>query len=120
MSEIWVRLAVVVGALALAFVIAMVVRGKTRRRPVVIDAAGLRPGVYLFSSATCLDCQPARAAMEAVMGPGGYTEIVWDEQQGPFHDLGIEAVPTTVIVAENGSATMFPGVPDSALNRLGP
>ncbi len=120
MSEIWVRLALIVGALTLALVVAMVVRGKTRGRPVVIDASGLRPGVYLFSSETCLDCQPARAAIDAVMGPGGFIEISWEEQPGPFHDLGIEVVPATVIVSENGSAAMFPGMPDRALRGLGP
>lgn len=120
MSEVWVRLAVILGALILALVATVAIRGTTRGRPAVIDAGGLRPGVYLFSSATCLDCQSARAAIDAGMGPRGFVEIKWEEEPGPFHDLGIEVVPTTVIVSDDGSAEVFPGMPDKALKGLGP
>jgi hypothetical protein len=120
MSEVWVRLALILGALALALVTTVVLRGMTRGRAIVIAAAGLRPGVYLFSSATCLDCESARAAIDTRMGPGGFVEIKWEEEPGPFHDLGIEAVPTTVIVHDDGSAEVFPGMPDKALEGFGP
>ncbi|MDP9145813.1 MAG: hypothetical protein M3N43_14185, partial [Actinomycetota bacterium] len=95
MSEVWVRVVLILGALVGVLVVSVAMRGMNRGRPVVIAAAGLRPGVYLFSSATCLDCQSARAAIDAVAGPGGFVEINWEEQPGPFHDLGIEVVPST-------------------------
>jgi hypothetical protein len=120
MSEVWVRLALILGALTLALVATVVMRGMTRDRPAVIDAAGLRPGVYLFSSATCLDCQSARTAIHARMGPGGFVEIKWEEEPGRFHDLGIDVVPTTVIAHDDGSAEVFAGMPDKALKGLGP
>jgi hypothetical protein len=67
-----------------------------------------------------VDCQSARAAIDARIGPDGFIEIKWEEEPGAFNDLGIEVVPTTVIVSDDGSAEVFAGMPNKALKGLGP
>ena len=84
------------------------------------EAGGLGPGVYLFSSSTCADCVPARARLVEDLGPAGFVELSWESEPGLFAELGIDAVPCTVIVSEAGEATRFPGMPDGALERLDP
>jgi hypothetical protein len=37
-----------------------------------------------------------------------------------FKDLGVDAVPATLIVGESGSSTLYPGRPDFALAALSP
>jgi hypothetical protein len=120
MSDVWVRLILVAGALVVVLVVTLLLRGRSGVRPIPIEAAGLGPGVYLFSSSACLDCAPARRAIEQALGATGFVEIRWEEAPGVFHDLGIGAVPATVVVWVDGSAMLFPGMPEEALSRFNP
>jgi hypothetical protein len=119
MNEVWLRLAIVIGAV----VVSLLIVAMLRRRPAVSgsrDGGALGPGVYLFTSSTCADCVGARERLEDVLGSDGYLEIGWEDDPGLFTHLGIDAVPCTVVVGVDGSASLHPGMPDGALGGLNP
>jgi hypothetical protein len=119
MSEVWLRLVIVVGAVALSLLIILAIR----RRPghsEAGDGRGLDPGIYLFTSATCSDCEGARARLEDMLGSTGYIEIRWEDEPSLFTRLDIDAVPCTIVVGDDGSASVHPGMPDRALRGLNP
>jgi hypothetical protein len=93
-----------------------------RQRPGAVESDNglLGPGVYLFTSSTCADCVAARQDLVDNLGGGAFTEIEWERDPEAFTRAGIDVVPTTVVVAEDGTATRFPGKPDSALSRFNP
>jgi hypothetical protein len=119
MSEVWLRLGIVAGLLLISVVVIVWLR----RRPaesVAVDEGGLGPGVYLFTSSTCADCAGARRRLQDALGASGFVEIEWEQEPGLFAGLGIDAVPCTVLVADDGSASKYPGMPDRALEGLNP
>jgi hypothetical protein len=120
MSEVWVRLALVVGGLVVASAVVVAMRAIERRQPKAIDAHELAAGVFLFSSGTCLDCVPSRERLLAALGPNGFVEVKWEEEPERFRRLGIDTVPATVVVSADGSAKLFAGVPKDVDNWLGP
>jgi hypothetical protein len=118
MSEVWLRVGIVAGGTLLVVLVAVILRRPGPRE--TGEAGGLGPGVYLFSSSTCADCVPARASLIEQLGSSGFVEIRWESEPGLFAELGIDAVPCTLIVSETGEATRYPGLPDRALERLDP
>ena len=119
MSEVWLRLAIVAAGTVVVLGVALVLR-RPAAHPVTTKTKALAPGVYLFSSSTCVDCVAARARLVDALGPTGFVEIDWEDDPGTFAEFGIDAVPCTVIVSEEGMATRFPGMPDRALEELSP
>jgi hypothetical protein len=115
MNEVWPRLGIVVAALIVALFVVMALRRRSGPSSASVAADGLLPGVYLFTSSACTDCTAARDRLESMLGPSGYVEIEWESEPDLFHDLGIEVVPYTVVVAGDGSATRHPGMPGPAL-----
>jgi hypothetical protein len=121
MNEIWARLAWVLGAVVVAVAAILIQRAVTgRRRPVPVQQTTLGAGVYLFTSATCPDCETARRLLAGGIGPSGFVELSWEDRPEVFQDLGVDAVPATLIVGESGSSTLYPGRPDFALEVLSP
>ena len=55
-----------------------------------------------------------------MLGSAGYNEIEWENEPGLFAELGIDAVPCTVVVGDDRSASVHPGMPDRALRGLNP
>ena len=84
--------------------------GKGGRRLGKVD---LNPGVYLFGSATCLSCQPARDRLRRSVGDR-LIEVGWEGHQKQFEELSIDEIPTTVIVDSRGQARAYPGTPPDA------
>jgi hypothetical protein len=119
MSEVWLRLVIVVGAVAISLLIVFAIR-RLPRRPAPGDGRGLDPGIYLFTSATCADCEGAKARLADLLGSAGYVEIRWEDEPGLFTRLDIGAVPCTIVVSDDGSASVHPGMPDRALRGLNP
>jgi hypothetical protein len=118
MNEVGLRLAIVVGVALLSLIVVAVMR---RRRVVsALDRGGLDPGVYLFTSSSCSDCAGARARLQEVLGSSAFNEISWEDDPGMFTQLGIDAVPCTVVVGDDGSASIHPGTPDRVLRGLNP
>jgi hypothetical protein len=119
MSEVWLRLVIVGGAVTLSLLIMLAIRRRPGR-PGAGEGGGLDPGIYLFTSATCADCEEARARLADMLGSAGYIEIRWEDEPGLFTRLDIGAVPCTVVVGDDGSASVHPGMPDRALRGLNP
>lgn len=121
MSDDWARVAIVVAVLASAGLGAFLLSRRSRSAPFHPPVAHTTPaGVYLFSSTACAGCESARRTIVERLGPTGFVEIVWEEKPGWFTDLGVEAVPSTLIVTDDGVATVFPGQPGRALRALDP
>lgn len=120
MSEIWLRLAVVAGVVLVAVALGSVLRAMRRDRPMVIDPGGLRPGVYLFSSRECLDCEPSRDQLVDALGEDGFVEVKWEEEPERFREHGITGVPATIVVGDDGSGTLISGAPGAAVRRFNP
>ena len=120
MNEVWIRLFLVAGALVAALAVVALLRTRVRERPETIASVGLSPGVYLFTSAACLDCAPARQSLLDALGAGGFTEISWESGPETFDELGVTAVPATLIVRGDRDAKLYPGQPTAVLRLLGP
>ena len=120
MDELWARIGLIVGALGVAYAVTVILRARAAGSPISLEATGLAEGVYFFSSSACPDCRQARARLEDGLGESGFTELRWEESPGVFHELGVAAVPATLLVDADGSGTLYPGHPDKALVRLGP
>ncbi|MGH8948094.1 MAG: glutaredoxin family protein [Acidimicrobiia bacterium] len=119
MTELWLRLAIVIAAVALSLLIIVMMRRRPGRSETG-DVGGLDPAVYLFTSATCVDCAGARARLTDLLGSVGYVEIRWEDEPGLFTRLGVDGVPCTVVVGGDGSASLHPGMPGRALRVLNP
>ncbi|MEA1902065.1 MAG: hypothetical protein U9N56_00905 [Actinomycetota bacterium] len=120
MDEVLARLALIAGALVVAWLASLAMRRRSVGSPRRIESTGLVAGVYLFSSSACPDCGPVRRLLDEALGEAGYVEMSWEEQPGMFHDLGITGVPATLVVDQDGAAVVWPGKPDRALGTLGP
>jgi hypothetical protein len=118
MNEVALRLALVVGVVLLSLIIVVVMR----RRPVVsaLDRGELDPGVYLFTSSDCSDCAGARARLGELLGTSSFIEISWENDPELFKQLGIDAVPSTLVVGDDGSASIHAGMPDRVVRGLNP
>lgn len=118
MSDFAVR-AAIVGAIALVVLVVVWARRFTPARGSRRDTV-LEPGVYLFSSRSCLECDPARERLMEHFGRDGFVEVAWESDRRLFEETGIEAVPTTVLVAASGSTDFVEGVPGSVLEAFSP
>lgn len=117
MDDIWLRVTVIAGVLAIAGLVVIVQRQRAQAPVRAIGSTGLEAGVYFFSSATCSSCEAAREKLDAAMGEDGYTEFVWENEPDPFTDLKVNAVPAVLIVRD-GRGRLYPGQPDRALLHL--
>lgn len=118
MDEVWLRIGLILGALAVAASIALIQRRRARSPVRSVEARGFDPGVYFFSSSACPTCSQARKKLNAALGDKGYIELVWEEEPGVFDDLGVDAVPAVVVVREDGRGKLYPGQPERVLSLL--
>jgi hypothetical protein len=51
------------------------------------------------------------------IGTDGYTEFVWEREPDLFDEVGIDAVPATLIVSGR-LGRIYPGQPDGAFESL--
>ncbi|MGI9609803.1 MAG: hypothetical protein ACR2NL_05870 [Acidimicrobiia bacterium] len=120
MDETAVRLAVVAGALLVAAAASQMMRMSGRGKTRSVADANLASGVYLFTSSACSGCTQARRRLTDSLGADRFVEVGWESEPGEFHRLAITAVPATLIVQDDGSASLYPGKPDKALKSLSP
>ena len=118
MDEIWVRLALIAGALGITFVVILILRFRAKA-PRRLESTGLNVGVYLFTSSACPDCGPARDKLSEKLDDG-FVEMKWEEEPAVFEELGVSGVPATLVVEADGSGTLFSGQLEKVINRLGP
>jgi hypothetical protein len=101
------RLGVVAVIILLVVLVSIVFRRRPPRRSRRIDATGLGPGLYLFTSHGCDSCGRAR---ERLARRGfTYTELSWEEKPETFEGLGIDAVPSLVAVGRGGTGRWWRG-----------
>lgn len=120
MDDVWGRAGLLLGALAVGAIVSFVQRRRSRRPFRAVQATDLAPGVYLFSSSTCSTCKTARTRLEERIGAGKYTELVWEEDPGPFQALGVDAVPSVLFVAAGGRGRLYVGGVEPALAAVDP
>lgn len=121
MGEVETRLAWVFAAVLIGLLITLLLRRRpARRQPVTVRQTKLGTGVYLFTSASCPDCEAARLLLLETIGPDGYSEMSWDSDPEIFRELGVDAVPATLIVSPKDGSVLYPGRPDRALEALSP
>ena len=77
-----------------------------------VDAAGLgeEPGVVIFTSTDCANCEKARRVIGSLDVP--IREVTWELEPSVFEDRGVEAVPLTAVVDASGRVEyLTAGVP---------
>ena len=114
MNDVWLRAALVAGALVIAGLIALISRRGANARVQIVQGTSLDPGIYFFSSATCATCEQARAMLDSKLGPKGYAELAWERHPEVFTRHGVEKVPAVMIVDDAGRGRIRFGVPDRA------
>lgn len=120
MDETTLRLVLIGSSLAVALGVVGVLRSRGDRRVRRLRVASLDPGVYLFTSATCAECEPARRRMVELRGEGGYVELGWEGRPELFTELGVDQVPSTLVVGGDGRARLYPGVPARLVDIVDP
>lgn len=111
--NLWWRLAVV--AIAAGVVALVVAFARYRRRPSVsvVEVSSLDPGLYLFTSSECSTCERARERLESFALD--FEEISWQRASAVFERVGIDAVPSLLLVSPPGEGRLWRGrVPDRA------
>jgi hypothetical protein len=114
MNELWARVFLVAGILAITAAIAFIQRRRTASARTV-SARGLAAGVYFFTSATCSTCDRARDSLDDRLGRDGYTEYSWERDPEAFAEHRIDQVPAVLIVGDGGRGSLHLGQPDKAL-----
>ncbi len=120
MDETLLRVGLVSGALSVAAMAALIQRARAKDLARHAEAGRLAPGIYLFTSRSCADCGPARTMLAERLGDAGFREFAWESHPEIFDDMGIDAVPATVVVDPRSRATVYPGLPTGALGDVGP
>ena len=111
MAEVWLRAGLVVGVVLAAAAVTWSLRRRAAIPVRRIDVSGLEAGVYFFSASTCDTCEAARQALREIAAPAGFTEFAWEQTPEKFAELGVEAVPATLVVPTEGEATLHTGMP---------
>jgi hypothetical protein len=115
MNELWLRVALVAGALVIAGVIAMITHRRAIEGVRVVRVTHLDPGVYFFSSASCSTCEQARAKLDSALGGSGYTEFAWEQHPETFAEYGVDQVPAVMMVDDARRGRISFGQPELAL-----
>ena len=118
MDDLAIRLAIVTVAAVGAFALVRTA-GSRETRPRSVETGDLNPGVYLFTSSTCGDCDTARLSLQAALDTHGFDEIRWEDDPETFERLGVGAVPATLVVRP-GSSLLYLGLPEAAIRSLNP
>lgn len=101
------RIAIVLGVVAVVAIVVIVARMRPLTRVRRIEAAGLGRGVHLFTSQDCGSCVDARELLR--QRADDFTEWTWGADPEVFERVGIDAVPSVVVVAEDGTARWHRG-----------
>jgi hypothetical protein len=116
MNEVWARLLLVAGLLAIAGAIALIQRKRPASASRTVPARGLAAGAYFFSSTTCSSCDRARDKLNSRFGEDGYIEFSWERDPEAFDTHRIGQVPALLIISEGGRGRLHLGQPDKALD----
>ena len=118
MDELWVRLILLGGAIASALLVGWYLPRRNNQPVRRLRNVSLEPGVHFFSSSTCDACAGAREQLVGALGRDGFTEHEWATGSVLFASLGIDAVPATLVVADDGRGMLVSGDVAPALAAL--
>jgi hypothetical protein len=117
-DDLWLRIALIAAALSVAAIVVALRRRTALKAPRRLAVTRLPAGIYLFTSADCDGCRAARAKLNERLGEAAYNEIAWEDSPEVFNGLGVDVVPATMVVADDGSGHLWRGQPDHV--ALGP
>jgi len=108
-ADIGLRLALVVGVLAIAALVAVISRHRVSYHNALdIEGAGFSPGLVVFTSTDCRRCKEALEVAKATGAP--LREVTYELEAGLQERLGVTGVPLTVVVDSAGrSVAQFAG-----------
>ena len=89
------RALIVLAAVVAVLLVVMLLR-RLPRPSRTLTAPGMADGTYLFTSAGCETC--TRARDELARRGAAFDEVKWTDQPEVFDRLGIDAVPSVVVV----------------------
>lgn len=101
------RLLLVLAVAVLVVAIVFVLRRRPPVRRRTLTGSGLPSGVYLLTSDGCDTCERARSQL--TRRGVGHTELSWQKNPEVFERLGIDAVPSVLVIGETGSGTWWRG-----------
>ena len=101
-------------ALAALAVVAIALGTRRFQRPthdrVDVHGTGLPPGIVIFTSTECATCKDALTVVRNVDAP--VREVTWELESGMFEQVGVSAVPLTIVVNAAGDViAQMVGVP---------
>jgi hypothetical protein len=111
MSDTLIRVAVVVAVTAAALAIGFLLRRWQWSSHPPIDASqlALPAGIVVFTSTECANCKKVLATLRGLDVP--MREVTHELEPESFEAAGVEAVPLTVVIDNDGSvAAQLPGV----------
>lgn len=120
MSDLSLRLVVVGGAVVLVLLIVLYLRRRDLAESIRVGRVDLDPGIYLFTSATCDTCEKARRRLERRLGQAGFVEYTWESHPETFAALGIDRVPSSLVVEAGGRGVLWRGQPDRMISTVDP
>ena len=112
MSDVVIRVAVVVVVIVAAWLVAMAFRRFVRpsHPDVEVGEVGDRPGVVLFTSTDCTTCKVAIRRLEDLGIP--FREVTYELEPQRFDTWQVGAVPLTVILDGDANVvSVISGVP---------
>ncbi|GBE24640.1 MAG TPA: hypothetical protein ENG98_02050 [Actinobacteria bacterium] len=103
MDDATTRLIVVVALVAIVAGLTYVANrfGEPKHEPVVLGNVSVPAGVVLFSSTECSRCKIVAADLRKLAVP--LREITHELESGILEEVGVDAVPLTLLVAEDAS-----------------
>lgn len=101
MDDLLVRVAVLVGVIAVALAVSRSTRPLHRPSHPRVDLRGtsLPNGLVVFTNSDCAACAQARAALKTA--GVAFREVTYELEPGLFASIGVESVP--LIVARDGN-----------------
>jgi multisubunit Na+/H+ antiporter MnhE subunit len=119
MSELTVRLLLVVSVVTVSLVLIGFLRKKSTTAR-TIKKTNLAPGLYFLTSQTCADCAPVRRVLKDRYGDAGFVEYSWESDREILESLRVDLVPSTLWVDKSGSGKIWPGAPDAMFSVVDP
>jgi hypothetical protein len=111
MSETLLRAGIVVAVMAIALTIGFVLRrGRwSSHPPIDVSKLALPSGIVVFTATDCSNCKKVLTTLRSVEVP--VREVTHELEAATFEAAGVEAVPLTVLIDDQGKVVaQLPGV----------
>lgn len=100
-ADMGLRLALILGVVAIAAAVAAVARRRVSYHPRLdIEGTGFAPGLVIFTSTECRRCKVVLAEAKATGAP--LREVTYEIEAALHEQLGVTGVPLTLVVDPTG------------------